>query len=167
MTQALLSVLSINGQRYNWNSTFSRIDGIPQGGIQKIVIGEKLDLETVYSQTQDGKPIGSTGGQYSVENFEITMLREWADSFTSYLAAKPPFIGSIGRTEFSYQLQISEPLLLATPILLSAATCRVVSIDEDQETGSKALVTIFKLWSDGLIKNGKTLYSPALPGVPT
>ena len=79
---------------------------------------------------------------------------------------KPPFIGSYGRTEFSVNLTVSEPLLPgAFPIVMTAGVCRIIGESSATEEGSDELFTEFKLWCKGIVKNGKTLYANKLPGI--
>lgn len=169
-----MDILRAGGIQYNWNSTSTRIDGQPYKGVRSIDWGEKLDVETVYSQTQDGRPIGSTGGQYSVESFTLKMLTEYADQLTTYLAfAAPGFPpgnrglpGNIGETQFLFQFTATEPLQIgATPIILNASPCRIIGMKNTVEQGTAALITEFTLWSQGITVNGKSLYKQALPSL--
>jgi len=159
-----LSILRVNGQQYNWNSTKTLILGVPVPGVIEVNYGEKLDVETVRSQTQDGVAIGSTGGEYSVEGFQIKMLAEHAAALFAMLAAVPPFIGSIGRTEFPFHLTASEPLLVgALPIVTDAPVCRIVGRRRSHAKGIEALVTEIDVWAQSLTENGVSLYAPQLP----
>lgn len=160
-------VIRVNNQPYNWNSSASKFDNQIWPGVTSVNVGDKLDVKTVYSQTQNGKPMGGTAGKYEVNNFKIKMLRDSADALTTYLSLKPPFIGSYGRTEFSYFLTVSEPLLIGVlPLVLVAGVCRVIEVNEATEEGLDELVSELTLWCKGVIRNGKTLYSNKLPGLP-
>lgn len=165
-------IVRVGGRQYNWNSTLTRIDGQAWRGIQKIDWGEKLDVETVYSQTQDGVPIGDTAGEYSVESFNMTFLSEYAAQLLTYLSTLAPGFppgarglpGSYGQTKFQFQFSASEPLELgALPILVSGAPCRIIGKKESREKGSGALVTEFAVWCRALSVNGQTMYSPSIP----
>jgi hypothetical protein len=163
---SILDVLRVGGAPYNWNSTLSLFDGFPNRGIVEVSFSDKLDVETIYSQTQDGVPIDATGGQYEVDSFSIKMLSDSADKLTSYLSLKPPFIGSYGRTKFSFNLTATEPLILgATPLVLDAPECRIIGVKEARARGVEALLTELTLWCRTLSRNGKTLYVPAIPGI--
>jgi hypothetical protein len=165
-------VIRVNNQPYSWNSSLSTFDLQPWPGVVEVNIGDKTDVETVYTQTQDGRPIGATAGQYEVSNFKIKMLRDSADALTTYLSTVPnplggPFSpGAYGRREFSFGLTVTEPLLIGgIPLILIAGVCRIIGHDETTAKGIEALVTEFTLWCKGIIRNGKTLYTPALPGL--
>ncbi|HVH51981.1 MAG TPA: hypothetical protein VM690_07535 [Gaiellaceae bacterium] len=160
-----IDVIRVNNQPYSWTSTASSFNFIPYTGILSVSVAESLDVETVYDQNGDQRPIGATAGLYKVESFKIKMLRDSANSLTDMLVALPPFF-SIGRTEFLFQLSCSEPLLLgSSPIILVADACRIIGIDETTEKGSEALVTEYTLWSKGITRNGKSLYTPSIPGI--
>jgi hypothetical protein len=157
-------VVRLNNQQFSWNSTITRIAGIPWPGVVAIDWSEKLDVETVYSQTQDGTPQGATAGQYEVDGFTMRMLTDSADKLTDMISAIPPFVGSYGRTEFPIVCSASEPLLPGGfPIVMTAGVCRIVGKKQVREKGIAALVTEFAIWSKGIIENGKTLYSPKIP----
>jgi hypothetical protein len=161
----LISVLRLNNQPYNWNSSLSRFMGQAWPGVVEVNYSEKLDIETVYSQTQDGKPIGGTSGQYEVDSFTVKMLIDDADALTTMLVASAPqFLGSYGRVEFPFTLSVTEPLLPgAIPIEMIAGVCRIRGKKKGVAKGIEALVTEFDIWCKGIIENGKTLYSTAIP----
>jgi hypothetical protein len=169
---AVVDVIRVNNQPYSWNSSISLFDLFPSNGVVEVNYSEKLDIETVYSQTQDGRPIGGTAGQYEVDSFTIKMLRDSADAFTTYLSTVPSPLGgpitpgSYGRREFSYSLNVDEPLLPGgLPIILLAGVCRIRGVKETTAKGIEALVTEFDIWCKGITKNGKTLYSSSIPGL--
>ena len=164
-------IVRVGGRQYNWNSTLTRIDGQAWRGIQKLDWSEKLEVETVYSQTQDGVPIGDTAGEYSVDAFSFSMLSEYAAQLITYLAMLAPGFppgarglpGSYGQTKFQFQFSATEPLEIgALPIIISAAPVRITSKKEGREKGSGALVTEFGCWARQMSINGVTMYSPAL-----
>jgi hypothetical protein len=165
-------ILRVGGKQYNWNSSISRVDGQPWRGITSIDWSQKLDVETVYAQTQDGVPLGDTGGQYSVDSFTIKMLREYWEQLKLYLATLAPGVplgsrglpGSWGQTKFTFQMSVSEPLEIgALPIQLDASPCRVIGEKAVTEKVSASLETELSLWCRQLKVNGLTMYSPALP----
>jgi hypothetical protein len=159
-------IVRVNNQPYSWNSTLTRIALIPWPGVVSVEWSEKLDVETVYSQTQDGRPIGATAGQYEVDSFTVRMLSDSADSLTDMLSALPPFVGSFGRTEFPFVFSASEPLLPgASPIIMAADVCRIIGKKQTREKGVAALVTEFNIWCKGIVENGKTLYTTSIPGI--
>jgi hypothetical protein len=164
--------LRAGGIQFNWNSTMSRVDGQLWRGIIKVDWGEKLDRETVYGQTQDGVPIGVTSGQYSVENFALTILAEYENQFTDYLAFEAPGVPPIGRglpgnwgqTGFLYQLITDEPLQIAAePIALTTGPMVATSRKQTVEQGTGKLAVEFGCWAQALTVNGKTMWTQALP----
>lgn len=164
----------IGGLQYNWNSTITRIDSQMWRGITSVDWSEKLDVETVYSQTQDGKPIGGTSGQYSVDSFTVKMLWEYWEELKIYLATLAPGVppgnrgspGSYGQTTFTFQLSASEPLQLgALPIMLSASPCRVVGAKISAAKGNAALEAELAIWCQSLEINKITMFSRAAPTI--
>lgn len=164
----VLSVLALNKTPYSWNSSQSRFNGALWPGVVAVDYSEKVDVETVYTQTGDGVPVGATAGQYSVDSFTIKMLDKDFDALTSMLiATAPQFLGSYNRIEFTFACSVAEPLVPgAIPIAMIAPTCRIIGKKRSHQAGISALVTEVTLWTDGISENGKTLYSRSLPGVP-
>lgn len=164
-------ILRVGGKQYSFNSTLTRIDGQPWRGVRSVDWSQKLEVETVYSQTQDGVPLGGTGGQYSVDSFTLKMLWEYWEQLKLYLATVAPGVngnrglpGTYGETTFILQVSASEPLQIgALPIMLSAGECRVVSEKESHEAGSAALVAELGLWVRELTVNNLSMYTRAVP----
>lgn len=163
--------IRIGGQQYSWNSTLSRVDGVPRRGFTSIDWTDKLDVETIYSQTQDGVPIGDTAGQYAAE-LSGKMLWEYFEQLKSYLAfdapGDPPGIrgpqGTVGQTKFKFQLSASEPIDPgATPIMLTANNCRLIEQKGGVAKGQAGLEIDFKFWVRTLSINGVTLYDVPIP----
>ena len=163
-------VIRINNVPYSWNSSSTKIDNFPWPGILEISYGQKLDIKTVYSQTQDGTPIGGTAGQYSAGPITIKMLRDSYNALTDYLSLRAPLPGlgtgtpgSYGRTEFGLIAQVTDSFAIgAIPILLIASPCRIMEEKESQAVGVEELVSEVTLWCLKYSVNGKTLYSPKL-----
>jgi hypothetical protein len=165
-------IIRIGGVQYNWNSSITRIDGQPFRGILEVDWSQKMDVETVYSQTQDGVPIGATSGQYAVDSFTFKMLREYAEQLKLYLAMTAPGvppgnrgqIGSYGLTTFVFQATASEPLQIgALPVHVDASPCRIIGEKQTSAKGTAALETEFTVWCQQLRVNGLSMYSPAIP----
>jgi len=156
----LPDVIRIQSQLYNWNSSLTKFDNQPWPGVLEFSWSEKLDIKTVYSQTQNGRPVGGTSSKYEVDSMKVKMLRDSADAFLRYLAAKPPFVGSYGRTEFTTNLTVSEPLLPGVfPISMTAGVCRVRGKSQSHAEGTDELVTELDLWCRGIVESGITLYT--------
>jgi hypothetical protein len=165
-----IEILRVGGRQYGWNSTISRVDGQLWQGFTSIDWGEKLDIETVYSQTQNGVPLGGTGGQYSVESLSFKMLTESFEQLKAYLAnVSPGFngergpIGSYGETLFHFQLTIYEVFLgQQFPIKIDAVPCRIMAPKGSAAKGAAALESEFSCWCQKITINDITLYSPSL-----
>ena len=164
--------IRIGGIQYNWNSTMTRIDGQPWRGFTSIDWSQKLDVETVYAQTQDGAPIGGTSGQYAVDSFTVKMLWEYWEQLKTYLALTAPgvppgnrgLVGSYGLSTVTFQLSATEPLQLgAVPIMLTASPMRFVAEKGNPAKGNAGLEIEIGCWAQQLEINGLTLYSQALP----
>ncbi len=157
---AIPKFLTVNKVRFSWTSCRAQADGLAMSGLTKVDYGEMLEQEDVYDDSNDGVAVGYTAGTYKVDGFTLTMLRQDADNFTTYLAAKGgrPFKG----VEWVFSLQCNEPLSPgAFPITMLADTCRIVGEKDSQEQGSGKLVTEFTLKALTIIKNGKTLFDQA------
>lgn len=160
-------IVRVNNQPYSWNSTRTLLLAQPWPGVVEVNYAEKLDVETVYSQTQDGKPIGATAGQYATEGCSIKMLSDSAAAFLAQLSALPPFIGSYGRTEFPFVFTATESLLPGgLPIVVAAPVCRVIGRKEARAKGVETLVTELTLWMKELTVNGVSMWTSAVPGIP-
>jgi hypothetical protein len=168
-------ILRHGGRQYDWSATLIQIDGFPRRGFTSFDFGEKLDVETVYSQTQDGVPLGDTRGQYSVESFTLKMLTEYWEGFEGlkdYLSNQSPGFngergpfGNYGLTKFHFQLSVSDDYLPNAPsIHYDAVPCRIISAKPAGAKGAAALETELGLWCQQIKVNGMTLYAPAVGG---
>lgn len=164
-------LVRVGGTQYNWNSTTSRIDGAPWRGITSVDWSEKLEVETIYSQTGDGVPIGDTDGQYSAA-ITLKMLWEYLEQLKQYLATTAPGdppgargpLGSFGGTKFKYQLSALEPLdPAASPIMLTGNNCRLIETKGTAAKGAAGLEVDVTFWVRTLEVNGITMYSPPIP----
>jgi|SRR5580704_1908470 hypothetical protein len=168
-------ILRVGGIQYSWNSTLTRVDGQAYRGFTSIDWGEQLDVETVRSQTQDGIPMGGTGGEYSVNAFTIKMLWEyWEGYLKPYLAFLAPgypvgnrgALGSYGQTAVQFQLTASEAFQVgALPIALEASPMRFISAKQTVAKGNAALEAEIACWVQQMSINGITLYSAAPPSL--
>lgn len=164
--------IRIGGQQYSWNSTLSRVDGLPRRGLTSVDWTQKLDVETIYAQTQDGVPIGDTAGQYSCAisgKWLWEYLEQLKDYLTNLAPGDPPGTGaangqSYGQTKFKYQLQASEPLDPgAQPIMLTASNCRLIEEKGAAAKGQAGLEVDFTLWARTLEINGRTMFTVPIP----
>ena len=169
-------ILRHGGRQFDWRNTLITVDGQPRRGFTSFDFSDKLDIETVYSQTQDGVPLGPTGGQYQVDSFNLKMLTEyWADPVNGLLAYlsdtalgvngdRGP-IGSYGLTTFHLQLSISDDYLPSAPVIhYDCVPCRIMSAKPAGAKGPAALETDLTIWCLQVKVNGRTLYAPAVGG---
>jgi len=165
--------LRIGGRQYDWSATLILVDGEPRRGFTSFDFGEKLDVETVYSQTQNGVSLGDTRGQYSVESVALKMLTEYWEGIgglKDYLAnialgfngERGP-LGSYGLTKFHLQVSVSDDYLPTAPTIhYDLVPCRVISAKAAGAKGAAALETEIGLWCQKVTANGNTMFSPAV-----
>lgn len=168
-------ILRVGGRQYDWSSTLILVDGQARRGFTAFDFSEKLDVETVYSQTQNGVPLGDTRGQYSVESVTLKMLLEYwegAGGLKDYLAnfatgsngERGP-IGTWGLTKFHLQIQVSDDYLPNVPVVhYDIVPCRVISAKPAGAKGNAALEVDLALWALQIKTNDMTLYAPAVGG---
>ena len=132
----------VNRVPYSWTSCAHFFNGLPYKGIKASNFKETREVKLVHAGQQDGTPLGQTSGIYKVEGLSWTLLRDSATALMADLATLG--IGSIGDAEFSYMLQVFEPVAPPSlPIQVLITGCRITSIEEKQEQGSEELVTEF------------------------
>ncbi len=89
---------------------------------------------------QDGVPIGITAGIYKLDSLSWTLLRDSAAGLMVDLTLLG--LGSYGDAEFTYMLQLFEPVVPPSiPITTVITGCRVTGIDEKYDAGAEELVT--------------------------
>jgi len=149
----------VNNTVYSWTSCKFAIDGMPTGGIVAVDYEQKRERKIVYSNRQDGTPVGWTSGKYSVPSFSIKMLRSWADTFTTYLTAIG--LGSYGDAEWAFSAQLIEPALPipALPLILLGSPCTIIGEKDAHEEGIDELLTEYDIACLAMTKNGKQLWS--------
>ena len=162
MAGLIPSVVLVNNMRFGWNSSRFLINNLPLTGLQKVGYKIKLEQENTYANNQTGTAVGYVYGNFSVDSFTLTFLKQDSQQFTNYLATlsptSPGYIGS----PFRFMAQCDEPLTPgAGPITITANTCRVTEKEDAYEPGAKALVDVFTIMALTLIENGKTLYDPS------
>lgn len=136
------NVSRINRVPYSWTSCGHFFNGLPYKGIKASTYKETREVKLVHAGQQDGTPLGITSGIYKVENLGWTLLRDSAMALMSDLATLG--VGSIGDAEFTYMLQVFEPVAPPSiPIQVLITGCRITGIEEKQEQGSDELVTEF------------------------
>lgn len=153
----MVDFLRVNNTRYSWTSSRAIVEGIPVSGIVGVDFEETRERKIVYSNRQDGTPVGWTSGKYEVKSFKLKFLKEYAQTFKQGLALLGA--GSFGDAEFSLGLQCVEPVIGAIPITLVAFPCTIVGRRETREEGIDELVEEFDLKVLQLIEGGLPLWS--------
>lgn len=149
--------LRVNNTRYSFASSRTLVDALPQSGVVGVDYEESRETKIVYSNRQDGTPVGWTSGKYAVKSFKKKLLAEDAFTFETYLAAKGA--GSVGDAEFMIGLQLVEPVLGAIPITTVATPCKVTSRRMSREEGVDELVKEYDLAVLQMIEGGLPLWS--------
>jgi hypothetical protein len=149
--------IRLNHTRYSWTSSRTIVEGIPVDGIVAIDFEETRERKIVYSNRQDGTPVGWTSGKYAVKSFKMKMLKEYAAVFKEAIAILGA--GSIGDAEWTLGLQCVEPVIGAIPITLVATPCTIVGRRDSREEGVDELLEEFDLAVLQLIEGGTPLWS--------
>lgn len=149
----------VNNIRYGYNSARHLINNLPMTGLVKIAYKQALEQENTHANDQRGLPVGWVYGEFNVDGFTLSFLKQDSQTFTDYLASLDPnragFIGS----PFTFMSQCDEPLAPSNgPITIVARGCRVTGKEDAYEPGAKALVDVFTLMCLEMSENGKTLY---------
>jgi hypothetical protein len=159
----------LNGNILSAKSCKFYFDFIPRRGIVAVDYEEKLDSTDVYDDANDGGPVGSTAGQYSIESMSITFLRNsW-----NALGPKPGLMqqlglkaaaslapGSYGLARFTFTAEYSEPIAPTHTVVDTFFDCRVTGVKDSYAKGSEELVTVVSMKSLRMSRNGLTLYAP-------
>lgn len=151
----MTDIVRVNNTILSWNSFSWKADGIPYNGILGFDFEHKRERKVVHAAKRDGRPLGKTSGKYTVPTCTLTMLRDSADKFTSYLTLKG--LGSYGDAEFNFICQFIEPL--QPPITVIGRGCTIDGEKDTNQEGIDELVTEFTIGCLELIKNGKSLAS--------
>jgi hypothetical protein len=164
-----VDVVRINARTYGWNSLAWSVDGLPSEGLTGIDWEESLETRTIYSNRQDGAPLGMSQGRYQIAKFPIRMLKDSARMFKSYLttraAASVAPSTSYGQAVFAMAVQLlgedAGDFLPSTTIF---SGCRVVGEKSAHEEGTGALVVEFQIACLLIAQDGNILGN-ALPPV--
>lgn len=136
------NITRVNRVPYSWTSCAHFFLGFPYKGIVAVNYKETRELQLVHAAQQDGTPLGLTSGVYKIDSFGFTMLRDTALNLMSDLSTSG--LGSFGDAEFSYLLQVYEPVTpQSIPIQTLITGARVTGVEDTQEQGSDKLVTKF------------------------
>lgn len=164
-----VDVVRINSRTYGWNSCTFSVDAMPTEGLVGMDYDEKLEVRVIYSNQQDGPPLGQTAGRYQVGRFPLRMLRDSARAFKLYLTSRALLVpsGSYGQALFSMGIQLSGKdagdLLPSTTIFSS---CRVVGEKNTTEEGTGALVTEFDVGCLLILQDGVSLWNSTAGTIP-
>lgn len=155
------NITRVNRVPYSWTSCSHFFAGLPYKGITGVTFKETREVKLVHAAQQDGVPLGITSGIYKLENLSFTLLRDSALGLMQDLTVLG--LGSYGDAEFTYMLQLFEPVVPPSiPQTTLITGCRITGVEDKQEMGSDELVTEFTCQAMFLIRApGLTLYSQA------
>ncbi len=138
------NMFRLNRVPFSWTSCAHFFSGLPYKGITACSFEESREVKIVGAGQQDGTPLGITSGIYKLGDVSFTLLRDSAHALLLDLTILG--LGSYGDAEFTYLLQLFEPISpingvpsLPTNTLLSGL--RITKVAEKQEYGSDELVT--------------------------
>jgi hypothetical protein len=139
------NITRVNRIVYSWTSCTHFFAGFPYKGVVGVTFKDTREPVLVNDAAQDGVPIGMTSGLYKVENVSFTLLRDSAAALMTDLTVLG--LGSYGDAEFSYMLQVFEPItgisIPQLPQTTLISGCRVTGVEDVQEKGSDAILTKF------------------------
>jgi hypothetical protein len=163
----IIDVIRVNARTFAWSSCAFSCDGMPWEGVVGIDWEERLDTRVVYSNQQDGAPLGMAQGRYQIATFPLRMLRDTAKTWKNYLTAQASTkgSGSYGQAVFELGLQLAgrdAGDLLPTSTLFSS--CRVLGEKVSHEEGIDELVTEFQIGCLLIEQDGNSLWN-ALPAI--
>jgi hypothetical protein len=173
MSLSLVDAVRINRSTWGASSVLLTIDGQATESFVAIDYEERLELRIISSNIQDNVPLGMSLGRYQVGTFPLTMLRDGARAFKTYLTSKAPaaMSGSFGQATFDMGLSLSSVdssnVIPSTTVFIS---CRVVGEQNSRDPESGALVTEFTIAALAIAQDGMSLFdatglaSAGLPG---
>lgn len=153
----MTDIFRVNDTIFSDNSCTLLIDLDPYNGFKALDFEDSIEAPVQYGTRRDGRPLGTPSGKYVPGMAKLTLLRDSADRFTSYLSVKGAL--SIGDARFNLTLQVFEPIPsgVGSPLLITMLeTCRVLKI---KETAGEALTTEFDIQPLQLTRNNKRLWS--------
>jgi hypothetical protein len=150
-------IVRVNHTPYSWTSSSHKFDGFPYSGVVAVDYEQKRDVKLVHASQQDGRPLGTTSGKYSVPNFTVRMLRDSAWALKLQLTVTG--LGSYGDAEFTYRGSLFEPVIGSIPLVVLGETCRIIGEKQVHEEGIDELVTEYALSCLQLTENGLRLWS--------
>lgn len=153
----MIDTVRVNNTRYSWTSSSWSTFGVPTLGIVAWDFEETRERDIVYSNRQDGTPVGMTSGKYAVKGCKVKFLKEYGYRWRQQLAIAGA--GSYGDAEFPFGAQLVEPVLGAIPITLVAWPCTVGARRASLEEGITAAVEEYDLTVLQLIEGGIPLWS--------
>ena len=169
MSVSLVDCVRVNSRTYGWTSVSWSVDGMPSTGLVSIDWEESLETRTLYSNTQDGPPLGMSQGRYQIARFPIRMLKDSARMFKTYLTTQAALSlspsESYGQAVFTMGLQLlGEDAGDFLPSTTVFGSCRVVGEKSSHEEGTGALVVEFSIACLLIEQDGNTLWN-ALPPI--
>jgi hypothetical protein len=155
--------LRVGTSIYSWTSTEFRFDGLlttPSGNPWNVVsvdYAQKRERKIVYSNRKTGRPRGKTPGKYSLEPMAVKMFEAQALELQQYLTQKG--LGSYGDADFSFLLQVSEPVPGAIPITMVFEDCTWDGDKVTYEEGIEENLLEVTIGGLQMTRNGMRLWS--------
>lgn len=155
--------LRVGTALYSWESTEFRFDNLitaPSGNPWNVVsvdYAQKRERKIAYSNRKSGRPRGKTVGKYSLDPITVKMFEAQALELQQYLSQKGS--GSYGDADFTFMVQVYEPVPGAVPITLLFSDC---TWDGDKATWEEGIdENLLEITIGGLTmtRNGLRLWS--------
>lgn len=154
-------IVRVNGNVMSAKSCSFSIDLFPYVGFTAVDYGDKLDAELVHDMAKDGTPVGYTSGEYSVDGFKLTVLKDvWLGKLLPQLLALGAQAGGIGygAGRFSFMAQYQEGIIVGTDVI---SGCRVVGTKDSIQQGTGKATVELELMALVLTRNGFGLFNLA------
>lgn len=156
-----IDVFRLNDLVISAKSASTLVEEVPYAGILTVDYGDKFDgADLVHNRQKNGAPVGSTYGEYAVDGFKFTVLKDtWAFKMLPQMLALALINGGVGygAARFTFVTQWQEGVIVSTDTLTG---CRILGTkDTVAEGGGKAVVEVTCL-ALILLRNGFGLFDP-------
>ncbi len=154
-------IVRINGNVISAKSCAFALAGVPYVGILAVDYSDSLDSEMVHGANKSGAPLGSTSGEYSVDTFTFSVLKDvWIAKMLPQLlllSAAMGAPGSYGGARWPFMAQYAEGLIVGTDVLEG---CRILGTKDSYAQGTGKLAVDCTCQAQILRRNGATLFDP-------
>jgi hypothetical protein len=127
---------------------------VPYSGIVQLDYADKLDAELVHDMQRSGVPVGTTSGEYSVDGFKYSVLKDvWIVKMQPQLIALGLIAGGTGygAARFTFTAQWQEGPLVGTDTI---SGCRIVGTHDSIQQGTAKAIVEVTLLAKTLLRNG-------------